>query len=139
MDIKTETENLLKDLGFEDASDEEKQKVLAKIQEMVDTEILYTVTSRLNDEQIQRLDQKLKDSQISEEERPAEFLRLLKEELPEYEEAVAQALGALYQRIRNDAAAVKQWVDANPDAISSPTPPTENTIPHELKPTNPTD
>lgn len=113
LDLKEKTDQLLKDLGFGDASESEKARVLEKIQEMMDSEVLYRLLARLDSEDADAMEQELATKgEMTEDERADELLKMIIARTPDVEEVIAKAAEELYTRMRNDVAAVKQYMQA---------------------------
>lgn len=108
------TQQLLEDLGFASVSEEQKQEVLAKLQEMVDTEILYAVTSRLKDDQIDELEAVTSHHYSSDDEKGQAIVSKMKALLPDYEDVVGRALDDLYTQVKADAAAASAFLATHP-------------------------
>ncbi len=107
------TDQLLQDLGFADAPDDQKQLVIQKVQQAVDDEIIFTIMSRLTDEQIERLDQEFTaHPEYDDHQKADRLVAIFKESLPDYEDIMARALDDLYNRLKGDADQAKAYLDA---------------------------
>lgn len=110
MNPGAQTQKLLEDLGFDHVSAEQRQIILNKLQEMVDIEILYAVTSRLTDAQIEELDAVTNRPYESDTVKGQAIVTKMQELLPNYDEIVGRALEDLYKQIRADAQSVEDFL-----------------------------
>ncbi len=101
---------LLKDLGFGDASAETRATVMGKINQMIDDEVLYTLVSGVADQDLDEINQKLAEMPGSEEEKSDAMITMLTAKVPNAEEAVSQALAALFERIKHDNTAINDYL-----------------------------
>lgn len=100
-EIKAQTDALLADLGFDNVDEGQKSAIVDKIQEMVDTEVLHALVSRLEDEQLASIEEVLKELD-DEAEKSIRFIELIKESLPNYQDIIAKTIERLYKEIRSD-------------------------------------
>lgn len=113
---KVQTDKIMKDLGFAEASDDIKAQILNKLQMMVDEELLYALVSRLDETKLKEIEDELqKHPDLSDDDKAAETMRLIEEKTDNIEEVLTSALTELYDNIRKDAAMVKLMLQSKDD------------------------
>jgi hypothetical protein len=108
---KEQNELLVADLGFANASQEVKDKLLAQVEKMVDENLLFILVSRLSEEQIAEIEEELKQKgELAEGEKADLMLTLIEQKTENLDDFLAQAILEMYERIKQDMKTIKDYV-----------------------------
>ena len=108
---KEQNELLVADLGFANASQEVKDKLLAQVEKMVDENLLFILVSRLSEEQITEIEEELKQKgELTEGEKADLMLTLIEQKTENLDDILAQAILEMYERIKQDMKTIKDYV-----------------------------
>lgn len=111
MNVDEMTQKLLEDLGFGQSSEEQKMRILAKLQQSVDEEILYVSLSRLSEEQFKKIEAAIAaEPDLPDEQKAQKMVELIRTEIPDYESVIARAISNLYDRLKDDSETVSAYL-----------------------------
>lgn len=95
--LDTAGAKLFEDLQLTNIPDEQKQALIARIETLVEQEVLIQVMSRLSDDDITALEAKLGDG---EQPLSDEAYNFIKEKVPGLDKVVEDAVASVYDRIK---------------------------------------
>lgn len=123
--VKKISSQIAKDLGFEDASDEQKKKILDSINRRVETAVLKAIIANSPEETAKFLGEKIANETISEQ----DVERVIKEN-PDLQEKIENEVGLLYEKMLEESKQVWEGL-AEEKNDQSETPQAEQTPTNE--------
>jgi hypothetical protein len=108
--VKKISDQIAKDLGFEDASDEQKKKILDSINRRVETAVLKAIIANCPEETAKSLTEKIANETISEQ----DVERVIKEN-PDLQEKIEEEIGLLYEKMLEESKQVWEGLTEEKD------------------------
>ncbi len=105
------SENIARDLGFDDAPQEQKKKILDGINQRVETAVLKAILANCPPETARELGEKIVNETIT----PEEIEKVIKDN-PELQGKIEDEVGALYEKMLAESEQVWAGVSQEPDA-----------------------